>query len=190
MTGAVRQPGVRPGFLFAKRGRFFYSQDMKLMVPFLHQETDYTCGPTALRMVLSYFGKHTPENVVMAIAGTSEATGTGRRGMVNALKILGLNTHAHHGATIDEIRFYLDEGFPIIVNYRDFTDNVGHYGVIVGYERDTLFIHDPYAAEGNTQVSVNDFDSHWYGYHSKQFTRFLLVSGDKPLPPYLNEVTP
>lgn len=156
---------------------------MRINVPFLKQELDYTCGPTALQMVLKYFGKPVPEATLCALSSTTERNGTARAGMVRALTVLGFQIHSHHGATIDEVNFYLEQQVPLIMNYRDSANVEGHYGVAVGIEDGKLLLHDPYE-EPFVPVSFADFDARWYGYHSKQFTRWMLAVSDKPLPLY------
>ncbi len=157
---------------------------MRLNVPFIKQETDYTCGPTALQMALAYFGRTFPVTTLSAMASTTEKSGTARKGMVRALNILGFQTHAHHDGSLDEVKFFLEQGAPVIVNYRDLKYNEGHYGVIVGIEEGKVILHDPFEETPFIEIDAIQFDARWYGFHSKKYTRWLLAVSDQPLLPY------
>jgi ABC-type bacteriocin/lantibiotic exporter with double-glycine peptidase domain len=155
---------------------------MKLNVPFLPQRHDHTCGPAALQMVLKYFGNDLSESKLCTLAGTTRKTGTARLGMLVAFRRLGFFVHAHADSSLRELRGYLDEGIPVIVNYRDFTDNEGHYGVVVGYQGSDLIIHDPYLKRGFFLANAKAFEKRWHGYHEKQHRHWLLAASPKPFP--------
>jgi ABC-type bacteriocin/lantibiotic exporter with double-glycine peptidase domain len=161
---------------------------MKLSVPFIRQQNDHTCGPTALQMVLQFYGRDIPDAMLCAMASTTEKSGTARKGMVRAFTLLGFKTHSHHDATLDEVKYFIEQGIPVIVNYRDFEENTGHYGVIVGLENGKVFIHDPYHTEPYLEADAIAFDARWYGYHSKKFTRWLLAASLKEIIPYEGEI--
>jgi predicted double-glycine peptidase len=166
----------------------FYGVVMRLNVPFLRQQTDYTCGPTALQMVLAYFGKTVATETVCAMAGTTEKTGTRRRGMITTLQILGFQTHFHSNSSLEEVKFFLDQCAPVIVSYREFAEKESHFGVLVGYEGETLILHDPYEEKPFMPVPEKLFLEHWYGKHTKFYTRWLLAVSDKPLIPFGGDI--
>lgn len=162
---------------------FFYDAVMRLNIPFIKQKLIYTCGPTAMQMILKYFGKSVTDTTLCAMSGTNERHGTNRQNIVSAFKVLGFNVHAHHSSSVDELKFYLDKKVPVLVNYRHFVDNVGHYSVVVGFEKGNIVMHDPYG-EPFLVASVKQFDESWYGLHSKQYTRWMVAVSDQPLPVY------
>ena len=48
---------------------------MKLDVPFYKQTTPLNCGPRALKMIFSYFGKDIPDNIIEEAVGIKDGKG-------------------------------------------------------------------------------------------------------------------
>jgi uncharacterized protein len=165
-----------------------YAQCMRLNVPFIKQSTDYTCGPTALQMVLQYFGKFVEDKTICAMASTTDKNGTPRKGLIRTLQILGLETHFHSNSSIAELKFFLDQGAPVIVGYRDLQQDESHFGVVVGYEDEYLLLHDPSEETPFTPIFVQDFLDRWYGRHTKQHTRWMLAALNKPFVPFEGDI--
>lgn len=62
---------------------------MRLEVPFFKQTTDLDCGPTALRMVISYFGKDPGIQIIKEKAGIKEGKGVFTIQLATAAVFLG-----------------------------------------------------------------------------------------------------
>lgn len=155
---------------------------MRLKVPLFqqtHNLDDVKCGPTALRMVLQYFGRKSSIPELCKLSGTRDIFGTRRSGLIKALKTLNLFTYDTYGASTADIKKYLEKSVPVIVNYR--LHGEGHYGVMVGLEKGNFVLLDPYEPKP-LLISPNDFANRWQGWHKTQFTHWLLAVSDKPLP--------
>ncbi len=100
--------------------------------------------------------------------------------MAHTLRNLGLHVFTKHNASTNDIRLFLEQKIPVIVNYQDSTMTEGHYGVIIGFENGKLVLNDPYEAKP-VIIDPTLFAKRWHGYHKTQFTRWLLVASDKPL---------
>ena len=65
---------------------------MKLRVPFYKQTTDLNCGPSALKMVLAYFGKNIDIKILEEKIGIKEGKGISTIQIATASSLLGFKT--------------------------------------------------------------------------------------------------
>ena len=146
-----------------------------MRVPYHHQHTDYTCGPTALEMVFDHFKKHVKERTIARIARTTKKYGTFHKGMIDAARKEGFYCYVHENASISQVRHFLDEGLPVIVHYKEPVDNDGHYAVAVGYGKNALVLNDPWNGR-NFRVSFKEFEKRWHDeIKGNQYTKWVMV---------------
>jgi hypothetical protein len=139
--------------------------------PLHKQETPYTCGPAALRMVLEYFGHPLPEKDIAKTMKTNSHTGTSQWGMNHAankyLKEFNLGLAAHDkigkSATNEVIFSSLGKKRPVIFswlveNYFEPGTLIGHYCVVIGFDKGAreFTIANPFG-----RFDKIDFDLFW-----------------------------
>jgi hypothetical protein len=147
---------------------------IKIPLPSLGQQTDYTCGPGALRPIFKYFGVGPdPDEEATYEHGmdSDPEKGTPPPELVDFARGWGYQTIAYEHMTIDEILAFLDQGKPVVCaiqawgtprNYRKRRN--GHFVTAIGYddERQRLIVHDPAIKRNRGYRIYADFDKHWY----------------------------
>lgn len=126
-----------------------------LPVDFTVQQTDHTCGPACLKIVLRSLGlEGVKENILAKLCQTTEQHGTDPNKMAPTLRAFGVRCReVRHGGSVEDIENELDNFRLCIVEYRAWgqggTDinNGIHYSVIFGYDRTHFFMADPYKGE-------------------------------------------
>ncbi|MBI4441578.1 C39 family peptidase [Candidatus Woesearchaeota archaeon] len=118
---------------------------VKLSVPHFRQEKPYSCGAASLRTVFAYYGLKIPEREIRHFAHT-DAKGTDRDGMLDALKAYDFCYRAHSKGTLHDIVDAIHHGYPAIVDWR-LPDGDGHFSVLYGYGKGRLYIRDPYCPQ-------------------------------------------
>lgn len=146
---------------------------MKLKVPYFKQNTDYTCGPASLAMALSFLGKHRSELSLSRLALTNEDTGTTHSNIVRVAKDEGFVTEVKRGASLGDLKTVVRLGLPVIVNYTEPFENVGHFAVVVGFERGNIILNDPANGKG-FQLSETNILRRWKSGNSKRW--MLIIS--------------
>ena len=131
-----------------------------LSVPLFKQSTDYTCGPTVLCMVLAYYGITRSEEELRDQMKVNEREGTKNEQLENEARREGLFVYAKNGGTIEEIRKYVEENIPVIVNFIE-EGGEGHYAVVVDVGNEHLVWNDPYH-EKPTSILIAAFLPRWY----------------------------
>jgi len=155
-----------------------------LEVPYYPQINSYYCGPAALEMVFDYYGPDIPQSEIADVARTAPPPdGTYTPDMVRAAHFSNLSTSVgdemletnitgytarklgyaaldHSGMTIDQLKFSMALGYPIIVL------TTWHFRVAVGYNQTHITFQDSYWGEMyNMTYAVFDDDwdysSHW-----------------------------
>lgn len=132
-------------------------------VPHHYQVNDYYCGPASLEMVFDFYGPDIPQWEIADAALTSYLHGTFTYGMRRAAHFsnlsrsrgdelpwsitgysqrkLGYAAFEHGGFTMDELKWLINEGYPIII--ATWLGYFGHFRVVVGYNGTHVGLRDP-----------------------------------------------
>lgn len=157
-------------------------EEYYLKVPHHYQAKNYTCGPAALEMVFDYYGADIPEAEIADVARTAYPSGTYAFDMVRAAHFSDLSTSVgnemlgsingytarklgyaaleHRFMTIDQLKFSISLGYPIIVL------TTWHFRVAVGYSPTHITFQDSaYGRMYNMTYALFDTDwdysNHW-----------------------------
>ncbi|OGY47755.1 MAG: hypothetical protein A2840_01370 [Candidatus Buchananbacteria bacterium RIFCSPHIGHO2_01_FULL_47_11b] len=159
---------------------------MKLKIPYHNQKTDYLCGPASLQMVLSFFGQTVSQQSLLKIAGLSvtraKKVGTPNNKLVVAARRAGFYCYVNEDATLDEMRYYISIGLPVIVNYVEPVTKAGHFSVAVGFNRLTkkIILYDPDPTSRQVvKIPEREFLKLWHAGYQKHY-RWLMVINKKP----------
>jgi len=152
-----------------------------LEVPYFKQDTDYTCGPTSLQMVLAYYGLRDSELHLAKQLHTTNERGTYRVAMYELALELGFHCYISNESTIPEIDFMLDLKIPPIVRYLDRESNEDHYGVVVGSGEEYLIIHDPWSGPAR-RFNREHFKERWICDLIGNCDQWLMAISPEPLP--------
>ena len=79
------------------------------------QITDYSCGASALRIVLSYWGRDVDEAELMELLHTNAEVGTNPEDIVNGARSLGFDAKLFENLTLDQLERLTADGTPVIV---------------------------------------------------------------------------
>ncbi len=144
-------------------------------VPYHYQINSYYCGPAALEMVFDYYGPDIPQTEIADVARTL-ADGTYTSDMVRAAQFSNLSTSVgaampesitgytarefgyaaleNRGTTMDELKYLIAAGYPIIVL------TTWHFRVAVGYTSTHIIFQDSLNGR-NYSMTYALFDTSW-----------------------------
>jgi predicted double-glycine peptidase len=138
------------------------------------QITDYSCGASALRAVLSYWGNEVDETHLMALLHTNSEVGTNPEDIARGARSLGLNAEVIENLTMDQLEKLTADGNPVIAlaqvwlserepgrQLEDICDN-GHYVVVLGVDQDYVYFQDPFIHMSKAFVPRKTFEDHWH----------------------------
>jgi ABC-type bacteriocin/lantibiotic exporter with double-glycine peptidase domain len=126
------------------------------------KQTKSYCGPYALKMVFDYYGKNISIKEIAKEAKTAIAFGTGPKKMVNAAKFFGFNAVYKEKFSINELSKLVNKKkIPVIVNW--FSENDGHYSVLVGINKTEIYLQDPEIGKIR-KIKVKDFLKVWFDF--------------------------
>lgn len=146
-------------------------------MPAARQQTDYSCGPAALRAVLSYFGVEASEEELGRLAGTSEL-GTAPEGLARAAEAKGLSAQVVDGLTLDDLADVLRGGYVVVVALQAWSGEpraeysnewaAGHYVVVTYVGPGEVRAMDPSVdGEGRAFVPTQEFLERWHDVDTK-----------------------
>lgn len=131
-----------------------------LDVPFFKQDTNYTCGPVSLQMVLAYHGILESELALREELQSHPVTGTTHQAMITAVTDRGLHCYVNDNATREELVQYLAQEIPVIVRYVEQSTSEDHYSVAVGASDSEIALNDPWNGE-RVRLTWREFEARW-----------------------------
>jgi len=138
----------------------------------VRQETNYTCGPAALKAALAWYGHEADEASLADRMDTTEKDGTTIENMVLVARSYGLDAQAHEYLTVDDIVDIIERGDVVIVvlqawhapepsTYEDrWTD--GHYVIPVAVDGDRIEFEDPAVSGQRAMLSTDELLKRWH----------------------------
>lgn len=149
---------------------------MNIQVPFFKQDTDYTCGPVALQMILKFLSDYKSEESLAKKLKTKKETGTEISNMIDVVSREGFYSYTNEDSTLEEIEYFINSGFPVLVEYIEPSDNISHFSVVIGISRGEIVMNDPWNGK-NFKISANEFEKRWRS--GCGIKRWLMVVSDK-----------
>lgn len=150
---------------------------MRLEIPYIKQKKDYTCGPASLGMVLSFLGHIKSQTKLTRAMKTSKGKGTQNWSMINYARKEGLFVYVNDESTLDELKYYLALGFPVIVNYIEPSEDETHFSVVLGYSRLTgsIIMNDPWNGK-DFRLPEDEFLKRWHSSGYRHNKWLMVVS--------------
>lgn len=133
----------------------------RLFLPVGHhrQINPWSCGPSALKIVLDYYNDN--KNIKELIKKTNcNKNGTLHEGFKKALLEFGYDFIEKENSKIEDIEEFIRQGIPVIVDYQAY--HGGHFSVVIGYDENKLFISDPASDKKYKEINKEDFKNRWY----------------------------
>ncbi len=166
-----------------------------LDVPHTRQSYGYSCGPSAVQVVMAYYGEDFHESELISMLKTDTSEGTYVRDIRKFFHYNGFTARVAQNMTIGELERYIDRGIPVIVliqawgaetafrkEYKDVWED-GHFVVVIGYtDRDILF-SDP-SLYNPGYIPKAEFLNRWHDLDEgtkRTFQLGIAVYGRKPM---------
>ena len=153
------------------------------------QITDYSCGASALRIVLNYWGRDVDEAQLMELLHTNSEVGTNPEDIVNGACSLGFAADGNPVIVLGQMwRSEREVDRPL----EDVWDN-GHYVVVLGVDTDYVYLQDPYIQMGKAFATRKSFEDHWHqvmggnlGKNRKLIHLGIVIRGKRPAKTKIN----
>lgn len=118
-----------------------------ISVTYFAQETSYFCGPAVVQMALSYLLDSFPSQDELAteIETDVEAGVTHTNKMREAFDNRGFTQVYEDKLNLDELKTLNSNGYLVIILiYFDITHEYQHYVLVIGYDNNSVYVHDPW----------------------------------------------
>jgi len=161
------------------------------VTPFQQTEGLGSCGPAALKILLSYFGKNYTEEqliqVASSVVGMGQGDGTEHEGMIQAIKEIGGFVFTKENGTIEELEYFIkEEKLPVIVGwFSSYGEPGDHYSVAVNVTDKNVILVDPEEGDKPEKwIEKNIFPNIWFDFVGKEnkiisWGWYMVVSFEK-----------
>lgn len=147
------------------------------------QDTNYSCGDSALKMAASVYGLNLDERWLMQVAYTTSTNGTSVSGLLEAIKEINKkygtkfnpsNTGILPWTTIQN---YLKNNIPILARIQSFITTGQHWVTIQGInlENQTIGLADPSYNGGYHIIKISEFKNRLQFVINKGITKPLII---------------
>lgn len=163
-------------------------------VPLTRQSTDYTCGVAAVQSVMGYYGDDIREDNLAKALGVNSESGTDYQHIVEYAKSKNYKVTVNKEMTLEQLQKLISKGQPVICAIQAWTEKKtpdydkdwvdGHYVVIVGYDKDRIYIMDPSTLGNYTYIPTQEFLKRWHDVDQRgiKLIHFgIAISKNKPL---------
>ncbi|KKU45705.1 MAG: hypothetical protein UX62_C0031G0003 [Microgenomates group bacterium GW2011_GWA2_46_7] len=100
------------------------------------------CAPAVLKMVLAYYGVEKTENELAERTYCDPELGIGGEKMLEVVKDLGLGGYIKDNASFEDLEnLVVKQQIPVIVDW--FSEDDGHYSVVVDLDSENIYLQDP-----------------------------------------------
>lgn len=138
------------------------------------RETPGMCGPASLKIVLDYYGIEKSEKELVLLCDSTQEIGTNAEKIKSAAESLGFTAVVKDNSTFEDIQKWLDKKVPVIVdwftrggdNYTDSDIADGHYSVVVGLDKEYIYLQDPEIGRVR-KIKKDDFMTVWFDFKGK-----------------------
>lgn len=144
---------------------------IKIALPVVRQQTNYSCGAQALRTIAKYFqvGPDSEKDFIK-LCHTSTEKGTTPANLAKAGLKIGLHTALKQGMTLKELISYIKQGIPVVCNMQAWgekedypKDESGHYIVAIGFDDSKIYFEDPSIDNPDRgYLSYEEFEKRWH----------------------------
>ncbi len=142
---------------------------IKVHLPVIKQQKDWSCGASIFRSICEYFKIHGDEKEFINLLD-SDKSGTWPQSIIKAAAKLGLHVDAKNNMSIDQLKNSLDSGRPVICamqawgSKKSYYENnqTGHYVAAIGYDEKNIYFEDPYMEVTRGFRPIKAFDKHWH----------------------------
>jgi predicted double-glycine peptidase len=169
-----------------------------LRVPILRQATVYSCGAAALQAVLAYWDVYDGgESKLYGPLACTEADGTEPDSIVRVARQYGLTAELKENQMVKDLQEALAAGTTVILDMQAWRDRTktpdwtkawedGHYVVLVGLDKDFVYLMDPSILGTYAFVTIPEFLDRWHDYEARHGKRreyqhaAIFVRGKSP----------
>jgi ABC-type bacteriocin/lantibiotic exporter with double-glycine peptidase domain len=128
------------------------------------KQTPGLCGPASLKMVLGYYGVSVSESEIAKAAGATKEKGVSAKGLMKAARRFGFNPYFKENSSLKDLEYFMRKKTPVIVDW--FSEDDGHYSVVVDINRKNVVILDP--SSGKRKVFPREtFYRIWFDFPGK-----------------------
>jgi uncharacterized protein len=146
-----------------------------LKAPDVRQSNGYFCGAASFQSVLSYYGEDIRQDKAAELLDTTEE-GTKVENICEGFKKKGLDAKIAQDVSIEDLKKHLKTGNLLMVAYQAWDDNYseninwlttwedGHWSVVVGIDKNNIYIEDPSLLGSVGCMPINEFLNRWHDY--------------------------
>ncbi|PIP60142.1 hypothetical protein COX00_04865 [Candidatus Uhrbacteria bacterium CG22_combo_CG10-13_8_21_14_all_47_17] len=131
---------------------------MKPLIPF--RQSPGLCGPASLKILLSYYDKHFPEDELAKLCEVTPEIHASHAQMASGAEAVKAKVESKSEGKLDDLRRYVEDDIPVIVGW--WSNNQAHYSVVYEVGKTRVFMMDPDTESGIRIMPLEEFEAAWH----------------------------
>lgn len=144
------------------------------MFTYFPQETEYTCAPACIRIVLSKYGIFLTEKEIEIETRSTSESGTDDGEILKFFTSRHFDTTLHERWEFSDIKKFLEDGYDIIINYFISEEQEWHYAIVKNIDDQYIYLIDP-ECWPDTQYPLPSFYENWHNSSGKLVRSFITI---------------
>ena len=126
-------------------------------------------------MIFEYFGKMKTQEELSARLCAGPEVWVANEDLEKIAKEEGFHTKSMTGATIENLKKFIDTDIPVIFNYIDPDNQEGHFAVVVDYSDEYLVLNDPWYGK-DFPLPLEYIQNNWRSFEGDRPQWLLAIS--------------
>ncbi|RPI19300.1 MAG: hypothetical protein EHM58_02260 [Ignavibacteriae bacterium] len=146
---------------------------IKIPVPNVYQESDYSCGAAALVSIINYYSDIPVNEKFVSELMNLDDSGSDPYQIINAVRKIGLKYKEYRRMTISRLKRCIDARKTVMIMVQAWGDKRsyelrkkdcknGHWLVAIGYDKDNIYFEDPSLNRTIGYIKIKELDARWY----------------------------
>ncbi len=159
-----------------KNVKYIPVKAIKINLPEVRQEEDWSCGAAVLLSVLLHYGKGPLTEKMVGDKLKMDETGTDPFQIKRVLMHYKIKFREYRDMTIEQLKQNVSKGYPVLIMLQAWGDNPelytcckadcedGHWLIAIGYDKDNIYFEDPVLDVSRGYISIKELDARWHDY--------------------------
>ena len=150
-------------------------ESIKINIPNVSQQENWSCGAAALLSILLYFGKGPLNEKLVTDQLGMNKSGTDPFQIKKVLDKYYLRYKEYRGMNIGQLIYHIKRRVPVLIMLQAWGNiekyckckkgcKDGHWLIAIGYDRDNIYFEDPALIMSRGYIPISELDKRWHDY--------------------------
>lgn len=155
--------------------RYIKKSNIKINIPNVSQQYEWSCGAAALMSILLYYDKGPLNEKSVTDQLGMDKSGTDPFQIKKVLDKYNLRYKEYRGMSIEQLIYHIKRREPVLIMLQAWGNRNtyskckrgcvdGHWLIAIGYDKDNIYFEDPALTISRGYIPISELDKRWHDY--------------------------